>query len=122
MPKNAPLALVVDDEKIVRDFLVKFLNLKGMQAVSVASGAEALQEIKQRHYTVIFIEIKMPGMDGLETLAALKKAENKSKYIMMTGDYTDLRIKFIEKEGALICMKKPFDIAELSQVIAEFLP
>ncbi|MFA5156093.1 MAG: response regulator [Candidatus Omnitrophota bacterium] len=115
------LALVIDDDKVVRDFLVRFLELKGMAAVAVATGQEAIEEIKKKAYSIVLIEVKMPGMDGLETLIELKKVNTGVKYVMMTGDYTDLRIKSAEREGALICMKKPFDIAELSQVIAEFI-
>jgi DNA-binding NtrC family response regulator len=119
--KNLHKVLVVDDEKVVRDFLARFLALKGMDVAAVETGEKAIEAVKNEDYGIAFIEVRMPGMDGLETLIEIKKIKPGIKYVMMTGDYTDLRIKLAQKEGAVICMKKPFDIAELSEVIAEFI-
>ena len=100
---------------------MRFLNLKTMDATAVEGGRQAIEAVKKGDYAVAFIEIKMPDIDGLETLIELKKVAPKVKYVMMTGDYSDLRVRLAEKEGAVVCMKKPFDIGELSQVIAEFI-
>lgn len=113
--------LVIDDDKVVRDFLGRFFNLKGLGADVVESGADAIEALKKINYQIVFIEIKMPVMDGLETLIELKKIKPDIRYIMMTGDYTDARIEGARAAGAEICMKKPFDLAELSGVIAEFI-
>jgi DNA-binding NtrC family response regulator len=119
--KNPAKVLIVDDEKVVRDFLARFLELKGIAVTAAETGEQAIEAAKNEDYGMAFIEIRMPGIDGLETLIELKKIKPGIKYVMMTGDYTDLRIRSAQKEGAVICMKKPFDIAELSAVIAEFV-
>ena len=90
--KNPVKVLIVDDEKVVRDFLARFLELKGMVATAVETGKEAIAAVQNEDYGIAFIEVRMPLMDGLETLIKLKKIKPGIKYMMMTGDYTDLRI------------------------------
>ncbi len=60
--------LIVDDELVVRDSLGKWFTSEGYTARPVGSGREALEAIQQAEYDIALIDIKMPGMDGMELL------------------------------------------------------
>lgn len=113
--------LVVDDEVAVRDFLRRFLNYEGIETHTVASGYQAIELAGKEHFDIIFVEIKMPGMDGLQTYRELKKLIPQALYVMMSGDYTDSRLEDAKIEGAYSCMKKPFDIEEIRALIKSFV-
>ena len=105
--------LVIDDEKVVRDFLAKFLELEGAYVVLAKDGAEALALARQEEFDSVFMEINMPGMDGIQALRELKKIQPSATYVMMSGNHTDTRIDEAISEGAAWCFKKPFDLEEI---------
>ncbi len=68
-----PRILLVDDEERFRTNLQKMLGAQGLTVRAVGSGAEALEELKLHPYDVVVLDIRMPGMDGLATLARDQK-------------------------------------------------
>ena len=105
--------LVIDDEEIVRDFLIRFLNFQGIEAKDAESGYKAIEMMRQEEFSVVFVEVRMPEIDGLQTFRELKKINPNTRYIMMSGNYVDGRLDEAKKEGADSCFKKPFDMEEL---------
>ena len=77
--------LIVDDELVVRDSLGKWFTSEGYTARPVGSGREALEAIQQTEYDIALIDIKMPGMDGMELQARLREADADLTVIIMTG-------------------------------------
>jgi len=77
--------LVVDDEKSIREMLVKFLDDKGYRTYSAADGAEALEVLKREKPDVVLLDIRMPGQDGIETLQQIKRADKRVGVIMVTA-------------------------------------
>lgn len=77
--------LVVDDEDRFRANLVKLLSLKGVDADGAASGEEAIAEATERGYDVILLDVRMPGMGGVEAMKRLKAAGVKAQVIFLTG-------------------------------------
>src|ERR1022692_2734566 len=71
--------LIVDDETVVRDSLGKWFSSEGYQNRPVASACEALESITNTEYDVALLDIKMPGMDGMELQARLKEADPRSE-------------------------------------------
>src|SRR5690349_24529467 len=67
--------LIVDDELVVRDSLGKWFTSEGYAAQPVSSAREALEAIQRKEFDIALIDIKMPGMDGMELQARLKEAE-----------------------------------------------
>ncbi|MBI4982448.1 MAG: response regulator [Candidatus Omnitrophica bacterium] len=114
--KETIKALVVDDEKVVRDFLVRFLNLKGVEAKAVEDGFKAVEAAKKEKFDIVFLELEMRGTDSPFLLRELKEINPQSKYVIMTAYLKEDLWEEAKKEGAGICLKKPF---ELDEIISE---
>lgn len=80
--------LLVDDEVEFRVTLSKILRHRGMQVTLAASGAAALEHLAREEADVIVLDLKMPGMDGLQTLERILAARPASRVIMLTGHGT----------------------------------
>jgi heterodisulfide reductase subunit A len=102
--------LVVDDELIVRDSLKEWLEVEGGFSVSMAeSGPEALEHIKSQGCQLMLLDIKMPGMDGVEVLQKAKELFPDLPVVMMTAYATVETAVEAMKIGALDYLIKPFD-------------
>lgn len=77
--------LIVDDEEDFVETVVKRLKGRGLETVGVHSGTEALELLDKRDFDVVVLDVKMPGMDGIETLRAIKKKRPRTEVIMLTG-------------------------------------
>ncbi|HAH21280.1 MAG: hypothetical protein A2Y00_02395 [Omnitrophica WOR_2 bacterium GWF2_43_52] len=119
MEKKTITALVIDDEKAVVDFLVQFLGLKAVQAKTVEDCLSALEAARKESFDIVFLDVRMPRMNGVELLRELKKINPHSMYVMMTGYAVDDLLEQARREGARIHLKKPFDIEEISHIIEE---
>ena len=104
--------LIIDDEAPIRRVLRDILENENYQVDDASSGAEALQHIKDQDFDAIFCDIKMDGMDGIETLEAIRK-ESDVPVIMLSGHGTiDTAVEAIKK-GAFDFIPKPPDLNRL---------
>ncbi len=111
--------LVVDDEKSIRDVLVKLLKFKNFEAKDAESGFKAIELVQQEKFDIVFLDVRMPQMDGLQALESLKKINPETKYIMMTGYAEEGLVENILEKGASACLRKPFSIDEIMSKIKE---
>ena len=109
--------LVVDDEEIIRDFLSRFLSLNGVEVKAVEDGFRAVETVKEEEFDLFFIDARMPMMDGLETFIKLKNIKPNLKCVMMTGYVVDDLLQQAKKEGAILSIRKPFDISEIEAIV-----
>lgn len=114
--------LVVDDDALNTRTLVDILALHGYQADGAISGKEALERLKVRAYDCVLSDIKMPQMNGVQLLEAVKKSHPKTPFILMTAyAHYDLVMEGIRK-GVLVTMIKPLEIdrllANIRQVVS----
>jgi two-component system, OmpR family, response regulator len=77
--------LVVDDEEEFVETIVKRLKDRGLTAAGVTSGTQALDLMQAQDFDVVILDVKMPGMDGIETLREMKKRKPLTEVIMLTG-------------------------------------
>ncbi len=106
--------LVVDDESIIRDSLKAWLDDETGFAVDTAgSGSEALEKLVQQPFQLMLLDIKMPGMDGVEVLQKAKEMLPDLQVVMMTAYATVETAVEAMKTGALDYLIKPFDTAIL---------
>jgi two-component system response regulator (stage 0 sporulation protein F) len=105
--------LVVDDQYGIRILIKEVFSKDNITIFQAANGQQALEIIGQEDPDLILLDMKMPGMDGLELLRRLQMVSCRSKVIMMTA-YGELdMLDEATKLGALAHFTKPFDIEEL---------
>ena len=119
--KPSASILVIDDEVGIRDLLAFELGARGYRAVTAASGEEALKKFQQDKFQLAICDLKMPRMDGVQTLAALKKLDSDVEMIMTTGYGTIETAVAAMKMGAYEFLQKPFDMEELLAVTEKAL-
>jgi len=105
--------LVVDDELVVRDSLKEWLEEEGFTVAMAGSGAEALAALQTAAYHLMLLDIKMPGMDGVEVLERAKALAPELTVIMMTAYATVETAVEAMKIGALDYLVKPFELEGL---------
>ena len=109
--------LVVDDQKGVRYSFKKILGEAGYEVATASSGEEAIELTAKSEPDLIFMDVKMPGMDGLETLKRLKEMNPKLLVIMMTAYSTTEKAITAMELGAYDYLTKPFDNRRLTEII-----
>ncbi|MCF8565626.1 response regulator [Alicyclobacillus tolerans] len=109
--------LIVDDQFGIRVLLQEVLHKEGYAIFQAPNGQTALDIVQQENPDLILLDMKIPGMDGLEILRNIRKLEVDTKVIMMTA-YGELDlIQEAMEMGALAHFTKPFDIDELRQAV-----
>jgi len=111
------LILVVDDQFGDRETLKTILEDKGYRVATAADGAEAVRMVEESHYDIIFLDIKLPGMDGIETFEQVKEIDPRAAVIMMTGYTAEDLIERAISGGAYTCIYKPFDMEKVIALV-----
>jgi DNA-binding NtrC family response regulator len=111
--------LFVDDEDDFRETIVKRLNARKIRAMGAESGARALEILKDNDFDVIVLDVKMPGMDGIETLRHIKQMKPEIEVIMLTGHASvEFGLKGMQL-GAFDYVMKPAPLNELLDTISQ---
>jgi DNA-binding NtrC family response regulator len=117
-----PSVLVVDDEVQFVETLVKRLERRGVRVESAHGGQEALDTLAEKgagRTDVVILDVKMPGMDGLETLARIKEEHPLIEVVMLTGHATVESAIEGMKNGAYDYLMKPCDLDQLMKKLNE---
>ena len=107
--------LIVDDEEVIRDFFAR--TLTEYRVLTAASGEEALSIIKKDRPDLVLLDIKMPGIDGIETLRRIKEIDRDIAVIMLSAHGTLQTSLEAARLGAYSSIAKPFDLKEMKSVI-----
>ena len=105
--------LVIDDERAIRNTLKEILEMESHEVETAENGRIALDKAKQQQFDLIFSDIKMPEMDGMELLTALREAEIDSPVVMISGHGTIETAVECIKKGAFDFIIKPIDLNRL---------
>ena len=113
---SLPKILLVDDEERFRSNLSKMLAAEGFEVTALDSGPKALDELARQPYDVILLDMRMPAMNGLETLAAIKQGHPEAEVIFLTGHASvDAAMEIIRLGGSEYLLKP----CPLEEVIAK---
>jgi DNA-binding NtrC family response regulator len=113
--------LIVDDDPIVRDSLGQWFDSEGYQVETIASGREVLSQAARDRWDLALLDIKMPGMDGMELQSRLREIDPELPLIIMTGYASvDTAVQAL-KNGAYDYITKPFDPDELVHLVRRAL-
>ena len=109
--------LVVDDEEAIRESLAAWLTKDGYRVSTAESADAALARIARQTYDLYLVDIKMPGMDGIELLTRIKEGQPDALIIIITAHGTVQTAVEAMKRGANDYICKPFDPEELSLIM-----
>ena len=120
-PSGHLSVLVLDDEVGLRNALLRFLTRRGIDAVGVGDGAEALSQLQQRDFDVIVSDVRMPGMSGRDFIAHLRRERPQlvARLIFSTGDSFAADTAALLQDAGVPTVAKPFDFASLEQLIRD---
>lgn len=117
---NSKRVLVVDDEAHVRAVLSRALAMKGYEVGGAADGEEALAALAEDHYDLVILDLKMPGMDGLEVLHRIREGFPDTIALMLTGVADNEMIEAQSMAGgAFAFLTKPCSLEEMIRIIGE---
>ena len=111
--------LFVDDEDELISALVERLELRGIDATGVTSGDEALERLREEHFDVVVIDVKMPGIGGLEVLRTISRRYPDVKVILMTGHGSTEDSEIGRRLGAVAYLQKPVDLEDLLATVRQ---
>ncbi|MBU1864359.1 MAG: response regulator [Candidatus Omnitrophica bacterium] len=111
--------LIVDDELEICAFLKEFFSERNYDVVTASSGKEAIQLVNRENPHVLLLDIKMPGIDGLEVLKAVKQYHPNLKVIMVTAVETSDKMAEAFKLGADNYITKPLSLEYLERDVKE---
>jgi CheY-like chemotaxis protein len=114
--ETRPSILVVDDEIDLLEILELELKDAGYDVACAGSGDEAVGRTRKQHFDLVLTDFKMPGMDGLETLAALEKVDPQIRAVVMTGFASEELRTTLQNRGRPL-VRKPFDVDELLETL-----
>ena len=111
--------LLVDDERDFVTFLSQRMEARGVGVDAAADGLEAIQKVEQGGYDAVFLDLAMPGMDGIETLRRLLEKNPDLQVILLTGHATLEKGIEAMKFGAMDFLEKPARIEELLKKVEQ---
>lgn len=115
--------LVVDDEPLLREIFAEYLRERGFAIDGAGDAFEGMEKASTFPYDLVFLDIKMPGMDGVEALERLKEMLPEARFVLMTGywDQTRYLQEQAEKIGIYRLLEKPFEMEQISMLVEEVL-
>ena len=118
-PSERPGVLVVDDDRLVRIIVQLGLERDGFDVWLASSGLEAI-DLYQKHQSriaVVLLDVRMPGLDGPQTLDALRKLNPAARACFMSGDLGDYGPEELRRRGAASLVAKPFRLDQLANLL-----
>lgn len=118
---TGPRILLVDDEQDLRETLADLLSGAGYRVTAADSGTAALTAARADRFDLLLTDLRMPGMDGAETVTAIKAIDPAIRVIVATGYSSEEVTADCYRRGADDIVAKPFDIEELLRLVERLL-
>ena len=112
-----PKLLIVDDESDVREFAKSFFKKRGIEVFVASGGKQALDIIGLERPDLVLLDVRMEEMTGVEVLQQLRKIDDKTKVIMVTGVEEEETYKEANTLGVIAYIHKPLILEELEKVV-----
>jgi two-component system response regulator (stage 0 sporulation protein F) len=111
--------LIVDDEEDVREFAANFFRKRKIDVITAANGEEAIALVEKENPQLVLLDVKMTGIDGIETLRLIREKNKNIKVIMVTGrkpEEEDI-LSRCKQLGVLDYIQKPLDLNQLKNIV-----
>ena len=112
--------LVVDDQPGVRFLLDIIIRESGHNVLTAKNGLEALEIVRSAKPDLVFMDVRMPLMDGVEALGRIKMISPETEVVLMTAYVSDETVEMAMKKGAMCCIGKPFEVDEIKSFLYDF--
>jgi DNA-binding response OmpR family regulator len=113
MPENSSRVLIVEDDRDFAESLVIALGTRKCQVDIAGSGEEAVRKFRHNRYDIAFMDVKLPGMNGVQSLAEILMVAPDARVVMMTGFSEQSLLDQALRTGAVAVLLKPFRMREL---------
>ncbi|MEW5721886.1 MAG: response regulator [Thermodesulfobacteriota bacterium] len=113
--------LVADDEEVIREACLRILTRAGYEVDTVVDGEEALRLVSRRRFDLVLVDIKMPGLDGLQVMEEIKRISPETIVGVITGHGTAQTAAEARRVGSRFFLTKPFTPGELRETVARAL-
>lgn len=113
--------LIVDDQAGVRYLLDIVVREAGHRSHTAQNGLEAIEFARSIRPHLVFMDVRMPLMGGLEALGKIKAISPETEVIIMTAYGSEDTVSQALEQGALCCIAKPFDVDKIKELLMEFL-
>ena len=110
MSSEKTRVLVVDDQRSMRLTLASIIEDQGYEVTEVEDGYQAIAATSRTHFDLVFMDIKMPGINGVQAFREIKKTSSGTVVVMMTGFAVEDLVEEALNEGAFAVVYKPFEI------------
>lgn len=111
--------LVIDDKKVIGDFFNLTMGYYGHHITVVHDLPHTLEAIKQHEFDIAFMDMVMPGKNGVEVLKEIKAITPGLAVVMMSGYSLEEQRRQASLLGAVDCLKKPFEVDDIRRVVKE---
>ncbi len=118
---NRPSALVIDDEKSIRISLGRALEDMGLDARHASTGEEGVEKVREGSFSIVFLDLKLPGIGGLEVLERIMSAPAHPPVVIISAHGTIDSAIAAMRLGAADFLQKPFSLEEVRSAVEEVL-
>ncbi len=114
--------LIIDDDRDHAESIVDILAMRGNDVQAAYSGEAGIEIFRAEDFDIVFMDVKLPGMNGVDTFFAFKQIRPNAKVMMMTGYSVEQLLSQAIENGALGVLRKPFVITDLLQALDQVKP
>jgi CheY-like chemotaxis protein len=117
-PKTSHRVLVADDDPSIRQLLTTIIKREKLEVDAVSDGAEAVEKLKERPYTVILLDLMMPRLDGFGVIDYLLDHPLPVKpVVLVITAYADQKFKEVDSDVVSGVIRKPFEVSEVGSLV-----
>lgn len=114
--------LVVDDDPDIQELLRDIVLQHGHEVTVVGNGEEALEELNKQRFDLVFLDLVLPHLSGVDVLRAIKERDKKTVVAVITGFGDDPQALEAMAMGPMFFIRKPFDVSEITAVVDLIIP
>jgi excisionase family DNA binding protein len=113
--------LVIDDDYIITSLFKETLKKQGHTVVTASTGAEGIQYVKQQNFDLVFLDLRLPGLEGAEVFREIRNVKPEPLVIIITGYPGSDMMERALKQGPFGIMNKPFSDSDIVDVVNSFV-
>jgi CheY-like chemotaxis protein len=119
---NLPRVLIVDDDPDFAESLALLIEGRECEVELAFSGQEAIEKFRQRDFDITFMDVRLPGKDGVESFIEIRKLKPSARVVMMTGYSVEQLLEQAVEQGAWGVLTKPIDVHKALKMIENIKP